>query len=269
MVEDKPPRYFVQALAKGLKVLESFDTTRPVMSLTDIARALDLNKPTAKRFLQTLCDLGYVQQTSDKRYRLGTHSLDLGYRYLASLDLANVAQPFMQEAVHRTGETVNLAVRDGREVVYVSRIAAAPRILTVNLQVGSRLPLHATALGKALLFDIPTSRLEEALGPAPWTRYTDATLCDPVSLGRDLDTARERGFTVTDGDLELGLRSVGAPVRNVSGQIVAAMNVSTSTARVSKRKVLGAFSTVLLEAASGLSRALSHRDVAASAIARS
>lgn len=259
MDDRSPPRYFVRALARGLQVLEAFDAAHPSLSLTELATRLGMNKPTATRFLRTLSDLGYLEPLQGKRYRLGTRALDLGHRYLASLDLANLAQPFMQQAVQRTGEAVNLAVRDGSEVVYIARIAAAPRILTVNLQVGSRLPAHATSLGKALLMDTAPERLTDVLGPAPWPRYTRATLCEPASLAEDLAQARARGFAIADGDLEPGLRSVAAPVRDLFGTIVAAMNVSTHTARVPRKEVVGRFADALLAATVGLGRALGHR----------
>lgn len=259
MTDGPRPRYFVQALARGLGVLEAFDARHGAMSLSELSRSLGLNKPTTKRFVQTLCDLGYLQAAADRRYRLGARALDLGHRYLVTLDLANVALPFLQEVVRATGESANLAVRDGREVVYVARIAAAPRILTVNLQVGARLPVHATSLGKALVLDLPAESLEDVLGPAPWPRFTPATRVDPASLARDLALARERGFTVADGDLEPGLRSIAAPVRGIAGAIVAAMNVSTSTARVPRREVVGRFAEVLVRASEGLGAVLGRR----------
>lgn len=253
------PRYFIQALAKGLSMLQVFDPQHPSMTLSELGRALGLHKATARRFAQTLVDLGFLELQPDRRYRLGPRTLDLGHRYLSTLNLPNLAQPYMQEAVRQTGETVNLAIRDGKEIVYLARIAAAPRILGVSLQVGSRLPVHATALGKALLAGHGPEDLVAILGDPPWTAFTPATRTTPEALLEDLRKVQKDGFALNDGELEPGLRSLAAPVRNLTGDIVAALNISTSTARVSLGELLGPMKESLLEATSGISRSLGNQ----------
>jgi IclR family pca regulon transcriptional regulator len=242
------PRYFVQALSRGLALLEVFDEHRRELTLSELARALDTNKPTARRLAQTLVDLGYLTNGPGKRFRLGPRALDLGRRYLAAQDLPDAARPILQALSEATGESSNLAIRDGREVVYLVRIPAAPRILSVNLQVGSRLPLHATSLGKALLADVAESDLTAILGESPWPACTERTRRSPQALWPDLLNLRTYGYAVSDEELEPGLRSIAAPVRNADGAVVASVNLSTHAARVPLDRLLGPLAEALLAA---------------------
>ncbi len=229
------------------------------MTLTELATALGLPKAGTQRLVRTLVDLGYLQRLAGKRYGLGVMALDLGHRYLATLNIPEIAEPHMQELVRRTQETVNLAIRNGRDVVYVARIAAAPRIVSINLEVGTRLPLHATALGKALLMDMSESDLLAILGPTPWPAFTPETKTTLESFTADLQKARQLGVVLNDGELELGLRSIAAPIRDLSGQVVAAMNVSTNSFRVPVDTITGPMRDALLEAARQVSHALGYR----------
>ena len=252
------PRFFIQALARGLSMLEVFDEQHPDLSLTELASALSTNKPTARRFVQTLVDLGYLEVLPAKRYRLGTRALALGQRYLATLDLAQVARPHLERLSEATGESTNLAVRDGRDVVYVVRVQAAPRILSINLHVGSRLPAYATSLGKALLAGKTDRELADVLGPPPWPAYTPHTARSPVALRPSLDHVDRHGYAVCDGELELGLRSIAAPVFNADGEVAAAVNVSTHAAQVSMEQLTGPFAEALTQTARDLSRILGY-----------
>jgi len=252
------PAFFIQALARGLSMLEVFDEQHPDLSLTELAMALNTNKPTARRFAQTLVTLGYLEVSPTKRYRLGTRVLALGQRYLATLDLAQVARPHLERLSRATGESTNLAVRDGREVVYVARLQAAPRILSINLHVGSRLPAYATSLGKALLVGKTDAELVAVLGPPPWPAFTPRTLRSPVTLRASLDHVERCGYAICDGELELGLRSIAAPVFNAEGEVTAAVNVSTHAAQVPIEQLTGPFAEALVKAAGDLSRALGY-----------
>lgn len=252
------PRYFIQSLDKGLKLLQAFTRECPAMTLTELSMTLGLPKAGTQRLARTLTDLGFLQRLSGKRYGLGVMALDLGHRYLAALSIPEVAEPYMQDLVRLTQETVNLAIQSGREVVYIGRIAAAPRIVSVNLEVGSRLPMHATALGKALMLDTSREDLLLLFGPEPWPSYTPKTQTTVEKLMENLETARQMGVVLNDGELELGLRSIAAPIRDLSGRIVAAMNVSTNSYRVPTETILGPMRDDLLRAAREVSRALGH-----------
>lgn len=228
------------------------------MTLTELATALGLPKAGTQRLVRTLVDLDFLQRLPGKRYGLGVMALDLGHRYLSTLNIPVVAEPFMQELVKQTQETVNLAIRSGREVVYIARIASAPRIVSVNLEVGSRLPVHATALGKALLMDMVGDELLLVLGPEPWPAYTPHTKTTVAALATDLGQARKEGVAINDGELELGLRSIAAPVRDLSGEIVAALNVSTNSFRVPLELIRGPMRDALLHTARCISRSLGY-----------
>ncbi len=258
-LEQRPgqtPRYFIQSLEKGLKLLQTFSPSQSSLNLTELALALGLPKAGTQRLIRTLLALGYLRKLPGKRYSLGVMALDLGHRYLTTLNMPAVAEPFMQALVHKTQETVNLAIRNGRDVVYVARIAAAPRIVSINLEVGSRLPVHATALGKALLFDTSKSDLIGILGSPPWESFTPATKTSPDALWDSIESGRKLGVVLNDGELEMGLRSIGAPVRNLSGHIVAAMNISTHAYRVPVDTILGPMRDALLDATCRLSSEL-------------
>ncbi len=252
------PRYFIQSLEKGLKLLQAFNREHPSMTLTELAAALGLPKAGTQRILRTLVDLGFVQQLPGKRYGLGVMSLDLGHRYLATLNIPAIAQPFMQDLVTRTQETVNLAIHSGSEAVYVARIAAAPRIVSINLEVGTRLPLYCTALGKALLMDRSRTDLESILGASPWPAFTPKTKTNADALFQDLELARVSGVVLNDGELEMGLRSIAAPIRDLTGTIVAAMNVSTNAFRVPLETITGPMRDALLESTRQVSAALGY-----------
>lgn len=261
LTDASPSRYFINSIARAFAVLEAFSSTHPRLSLSELSHRSGLNKATVRRFALTFCDLGYMRQDSERHFSLTPKVLDLGSRFLQTLSLPEVAEPHLARLAEQTHESVNLAIRDGTEVLYVLRITGAPRILTVNLHVGSRLPVHATSLGKALLMDAhDRARLVEALHDPPWPAHTRATRTEPEQLLADLEDARRLGCALADGELEAGLRSIAAPVRNASGAIVAAMNVSTHSLRVPLEQLLGPLRTALLETTAAVSQALGYRE---------
>jgi IclR family pca regulon transcriptional regulator len=256
-----PTRYFINSIARAFTVLEAFSSAHPRLSLGELSHRSSLNKATVRRFALTLCDLGYLKHDSGRQFSLTPKVLDLGSRFLQTLSLPEVAEPYLTKLAEQTHESVNLAIRDGTEALYVLRITGAPRILTVNLHVGSRLPVHATSLGKALLMDArDRGNLVGVLRDPPWQAYTRATRTEPEQLLADLEDARRLGCALADGELEAGLRSIASPVRDASGAIVAAMNVSTHSLRVPLEQLLGPMRTALLETTTAVSQALGFRE---------
>jgi IclR family transcriptional regulator, pca regulon regulatory protein len=253
------PRYFVQALAKGLAMLEAFSEERPFMGVGELARALGWNKPSALRMAQTLVDIGYLDRQADLRYRLSPKVLDLGHTFLKVLSLPAVAEPFLQDAVRRTGESISLAILDGADALYVSRIATTPRIWYAHVSVGSRLPAHATSLGKALLADADAATLLKVLGPPPWAAITEKTITGMDAMLADLARVRETSVAVSDEELELGMRSIGTPIRDNTGNIIAACAIATNTARTSSEKAMGEIADALVDTGRRLSAALGFR----------
>ncbi|WP_181783201.1 IclR family transcriptional regulator domain-containing protein [Pseudonocardia pini] len=217
----------VQSLARGLAVIKAFNVDRPAQTLSDVARATGLTRAAARRFLLTLAELGYVR-TDGRLFTLTPRVLELGYSYLSALSLPEVAEPHLEELVQVVHESASLAVLDGSDVVYVARVATS-RIMTVSITIGTRFPAYATALGRVLLAALPPAELARRLGdPRP---LTDRTVAEPGALRDLLGDVRAAGYCIVDQELEEGLRSVAVPIRDATGRVVAAANVSTHTSR--------------------------------------
>ncbi len=256
---ETPSRYFVYSIEKGFKVLEAFSEGRDRLTLTELSERSLRNKATVRRIALTLCDLGYLQQDQARRFSLTPKVLDLGRRFLQALSLPDLAEPFVSELAEQTHESANMAIRDGNEVLYVLRVAAAQRILAINLHVGSRLPIHATSLGKALLMRATRQNLLDILGKPPWPQYTGATRTEPDHLLADLTEAQRLGCALADGELEVGLRSIAAPVYDAAGAIVAAINISTHSLQVPLDQLLGPVRQSLLATARAVSQSLGYQ----------
>ncbi|GAB2695108.1 IclR family pca regulon transcriptional regulator [Microbacterium marinum] len=246
---------FVQSLARGLAVIRAFDGEPAELSLAEVARRTGIPRAAARRFLRTLEQLGYVRATPDARFLLTPRILELGYGYLSSLSLPEVVQPHLDALSHRIGESVSVAVLDGGEIVYVAR-AAARRIMSVRITIGTRLPAAATSMGRVLLAALPEADAATLLDASPLIAYTPRTRADRAELVAEIDRVRHQGWAMVDGELEAGLRSIAVPLRTRAG-VTAALNVSTSTARDAAEDVRAELLPVLQEAASVIEDELS------------
>jgi IclR family pca regulon transcriptional regulator len=215
-------------------VIRAFDGEHPRQSLSDVARRTGLTRAAARRFLLTLAELGYVR-TDGRLFALTPRVLELGYAYLSSLSLPEIAQPHLEALVREVQESASVSVLDGPDVVYVARVPTS-RIMTVAITIGTRLPAYATSMGRVLLAALPADERERVLASLPAQPLTDRTITDPAALARELAAVREAGYCVVDQELELGLRSISVPIRDRSGEVVAAANVST---RAGSRDVVG------------------------------
>lgn len=221
---------FVTALQRGLDVLQAFSRTHPVLTLTRVAELTGLSRGTARRLLHTLVELGYVRQDG-REFRLTARVLNIGYAYLSALDLVELSRGEMERLGRETGESCSIAVLDGSDVVYVAR-APSTRIMSTALGLGSRLPAHATSLGHVLLAGLPAPDLDGYLDAADLQRFTSHTVTDPTALRAEVARVRVQGWAMIDQELEIGVRSVAAPLRNRTGCTVAAINVSAPASRV-------------------------------------
>ncbi len=256
-------RYYVEAVARGLRLLEAFTEARPSLSLTELSAAAGLDKSTAFRFAHTLEALGYLQRDPEtKRYRPGMRVLRLGFAALSSLGLREIAEPFLKALSLESGETTNMSVRDGAEIVYVAR-NPTQQILSINLHLGSRLPVYCTSMGKAQLIDLSPQELLELLGPGPFPARAPRTITRLDRLLTELEEVRRKGYATNDQELASGLRSVAAPVRNGWGQIVAAVNISVPGVRVSRSELESRLAPMLTRTAREISAALGDRPEAA------
>ncbi|WP_228479798.1 IclR family transcriptional regulator domain-containing protein [Microbacterium abyssi] len=237
---------FVRSLARGLAVIRTFDGDPAELSLAEVARRAAIPRAAARRFLRTLEQLGYVIATADARFRLTPRVLELGYGYLSSLSLPEIVQPHLDELSHRIGESVSVAVLDGDEIVYVAR-AAARRIMSVRITIGTRLPAAVTSMGRVLLAALTDAGAR--LNAADLVAYTPRTRADRAELLAELDRVRAQRWAMVDGELEEGLRSIAVPLHGSAG-VAAALNVSTSTARGTAEEVRAELLPALQETAS-------------------
>ena len=222
---------FVQSLARGLAVIRAFDARQPRQTLSDVARNTGLTRATARRFLHTLVELGYVD-TAGSVFWLTPRVLDLGYSYLSALPLTDLAQPHLEKLSSRLGESSSVAVLDGPDIVYVGRVQVR-RIMTIGITIGTRFPAYATSMGRVLLASLPAEDLDAYLAATDLRALTPHGLADESALRAELSRVAERGWCVVDQELEPGLRSVAAPVHDRHGAVSAALNVSTHAARYS------------------------------------
>ena len=221
--------HFVQSLERGLAVVRAFDAEHPELTLSDVARATGLTRAAARRFLLTLADLGYVR-TDGRLFALSPRVLDLGYAYLSSLSLPEVAEPHLERLVAEVHESSSVSVLDGNDVVYVARVPTS-RIMAVSISVGTRFPAYATSMGRVLLAGLPDDALEAYLARASLDRLTPRTVTSAAALRTELRRVRAQGWALVDQELEEGLRAVAAPIRDRAGQVVAAVNVSGHASR--------------------------------------
>jgi IclR family transcriptional regulator, pca regulon regulatory protein len=236
---------FVQSLDRGLAVIRAFDAEHPRLGLSEVARATGLTRAAARRFLLTLVQLGYVRMDG-REFSLRPRVLELGYSYLSGLTLPEVAEPHLENLVAEVNESSSLSVLDGDDIVYVARVPTK-RIMTVLLSVGTRLPAHATSMGRVLLAGLGHADLTAYLQRAELIRHTARTITDPVELRAAVEHARTQGYALVDQELEEGLRSAAAPVRSADGEVLAALNVSAHASRTSMERLEGELVPVLLE----------------------
>ncbi|WP_051838870.1 IclR family transcriptional regulator domain-containing protein [Streptomyces sp. NRRL F-5126] len=219
---------FIEALARGLDVIKAFDAASPVLSMSEIAQCTGLARPTVRRILLTLEELGYVRSRG-QGFSLTPRVVELGMSYVHSMGLWDIARPRMEELVAKTGESSSIAQLDGSDIMYVARVAV-PRIVALRVVIGTRFPAAATSLGKVLLADLPPGEVEPVLAE-PSRAGVVAHRTPPLpDLLAELEQIRSRGWAMTDQDLAAGIRSVAAPVRDGSGAVIAALNVNAHAA---------------------------------------
>jgi IclR family pca regulon transcriptional regulator len=221
----KPPDA-VQSMTRGLAVIRAFDGTRPRMTLSEVARATNLTRATARRFLHTLVALGYTG-TDGREFWLRPRILELGYAYLSSLSLPEVAAAHLAALAEQVHESASVSVLDGADIVYVARVPTR-RIMSVSISVGTRFPAYATSMGRVLLASRPSSEAADLLAASTLKPLTRNTMTSPDSLLEELARVRRQGWSLVDQELEEGLRSIAAPIRDAGDCVIAAMNVSVS-----------------------------------------
>jgi IclR family transcriptional regulator, pca regulon regulatory protein len=242
---------FVEAIARGLDVIRAFGPRQPVMSLAAVAAAAGLPRPTARRILLTLEELGYAR-TASGGFELTPRVLDLGMSYVLSRGLWEVARPHMERLVARTRESSSVAQLDGPDIVYVARVAV-PKIVTLAVTIGTRFPAMQTSLGKVLLAALPPGEAERILAEPTRSGITARWQPGADERAAALREVRARGWALTDEQLAPGIRSVAAPLRDGEGRVIAALNVTVHAAETPIEVLTGEYLPLLLQAAGAIS----------------
>lgn len=243
---------FVEALARGLDVIRTFTPDATRLTVSDVAARTGLARPTARRLLMTLEQLGYAR-SHDGSYSLTPRTLELGTSYVSMLGMWEVARPLMERLVDHTGESSSIAQLDGSDIVYTARVAV-PKIISLAVQIGTRFPAIATSLGKVLLAHLDRDRLDDVLSIPHRSPVVPHRTAKRPQLDRDLATIRKRGWALSDEQLARGVRSVAAPIRTADGRVIAAINVSVHAAETSIETLTGTYLPLLLETADAISR---------------
>jgi IclR family pca regulon transcriptional regulator len=246
-VERESGRDFVQSLERGLAVLQVFSRERPSVTISEAATLTGLTRATARRILFTLERLGYVR-AEERRFLPTPRVLAIGYAYLSSIDLWHAVHPFLAELADLSQESCSAAMLDGTEVVYAARVAS-PRVMGINLSVGARVPAYATSMGRVLLAGLSPAELDHYFASVRLLPLTPRTVTGQAELREIIRQVEEQGWCVVDQELEDGLCSIAAPIRDRNGQVFAALTICSHAGRVTADQLRDDYLSPLLTAA--------------------
>jgi IclR family pca regulon transcriptional regulator len=252
---DAPAFKYVQSLERGLAIVASFDEDNPEQTLADVARSTKLDRSTARRFLLTLEALGYVEQRG-RYFRLAPRTLSLGYGYLASLPWWHAAQNISERLTARIGVSSAVGVLDQQNIVYVAYASAGRFPMLMSRSVGTHLPAFATAIGRVLLASLDADERRTRLAATELEKYTVRTRTDRAELKLLLQRIADEGFALVDQELEVGLRSLGVPIRNRGGDVVAGLSISLLEAQLPHDRVIERYLAPLQNAAEEITDSL-------------
>ncbi|MDP3702047.1 MAG: IclR family transcriptional regulator C-terminal domain-containing protein [Hylemonella sp.] len=250
----QPGDSYVQSFARGLEVIRSFSAAAPQQTLSEVAARTGLTRAGARRILLTLQTLGYVE-SDGKLFRLTARILDLGFAYLSSMPIWDLAEPVMEALVEEVKESCSAAVLEGTDIVYVLRVPTH-KIMRNTLGVGSRLPAYCTSLGRVLLADLPDEELVRRLKASRPKALTRHTVTESDALLAKIQQVRRQGWCLVNQELEEGLISLAAPIRNRAGRAIAALNVSGQANRTNAKVAQEQLLPALLQAAQTISQRL-------------
>jgi IclR family transcriptional regulator, pca regulon regulatory protein len=249
----------VQSFERGLAVIRAFDAQHPEMTLAEASRVTGLSRAAVRRLLMTLEGAGYARRNGD-RYSLTPRVLELGYAYLSAFGLSELAVPYLEELSAAVNESSSVAVLDGTDIVYVARVPAK-RIMTVSIGLGSRFPAYRTSMGRVLLAALEDDEVADVWERSDRSYPTPHTVQTLDALLEALQDIRAQGWAMVDQELELGVRSVAAPIHDGGADDTpcAALNVSTHVSRTTKAQLLSTFIPALKKAADAIDAALHRR----------
>ena len=247
---------FMTSLARGLAVIRGFTQQKRNLTISQLSHRTGIPRAAVRRCLYTLSRLGLVGSEDGKSFSLRPKILGLGHAYLSSTTLASSAQPLLDRVSDVLHESSSIALLDGDEILYVARSSTTQRIMSVDLGIGTRLPAYCTSMGRVLLAHLAPADLDAHLGRVKLVAHTNRTLIEPDRIRRELAKIAGADYAIVDQELELGLRSIAVPVRDLSGKVVAAMNISTQASRVPVAELERRFLPELQAAARELSAML-------------
>jgi IclR family pca regulon transcriptional regulator len=245
---------FVEAFAKGLAVIAAFGDSADGLSMAEVAKRTGMTRAGVRRMLLTLVKLGFAEER-EGRFSLTPRVLRLGYAYLSSLSLREIAQPAIEKLARECDEVVAVTVLDGDDVTYVAR-AEPSSVLRRSLTVGSRIPAFCTSMGRVLLAALPESEMDARLARMPRPAFTRRTISGVAELKQAIVQAGSRGWCFASEELELGACGIAAPIRDGKGKTVAALNISTNLGRHTEKAFVKQFKPLLLDLAGRLSGSL-------------
>ena len=248
------PRDFVSSMARGLEVLRTFNRTGRKMTLSQVASETGITRASARRILLTLIHEGYAV-TDGKMFDLTPQVLELGHSVLSAKGVWEIAKPFIDQLSAETQESVSAAILDKFDVVYVSG-AQYHRVISVGISIGARFPAHCTANGRVLLAAQPEDRWADMLRNIELTKMTEKTVTDPKKFRKILEQVRDQGWSFVDQELEIGLRSISAPVKTEAGVLVGAINIGVPTLRMSPEEIVSDVLQRLQTTVANISKAL-------------
>ncbi|EST53386.1 IclR family transcriptional regulator [Brevibacillus panacihumi W25] len=254
MSKPEKDRYLSNSLIRGLEILRMFDASTPTLSLVEIAAKMGVSRTVPFRFLYTLQYLGYLYQDEvTKRYQLTPKVMDLGFAYLNTMQLPDLARPYLEKLRDQTGASAHMGILDGNEVVYVARAATSTSFSTLNVMIGSRLPAHATSMGKVLLAFLSEEKLQALSENTNLPSFTTQTKTMLLDLKKELEEIRKKGYAISKEEFEIGICSVAVPIFDRDGGILAAINVAAPTSVLNPDMLESQVVPVICETAKALS----------------
>ncbi len=252
-------RYMVPGLVRGLAVLEAFTSEKPALTLNELAKAVELSRSSVYRLVYTLTELGFLEREGqNKTYRLGSRVLRLGFAYLASQEVVEIARPHLAKLRDTTNCSAHLGILDGTDILYVARYADR-KALTSRVQVGARLPAHATSIGRAILSQFTASEIRRRFKDTPMSRFSDITPTDVEGLIALLARDAARGYVLSHSAFEPGIASIAAPIFNEDGAVAGAINITTPEQTSEAESLETTIKDAVLETADTISQWLGHR----------
>lgn len=250
-----PDKEFMATLEKGLAVLGAFGGERRRMTLSEAAALTGLSRATARRILRTLTALGYLLHDG-KHFSLAPRILELGFAYLSTQSWIDRAEPLMKELSHDVRESCSAAILQDTEIVYIARMPAPHRLMSVSIAIGTRLPAFHAALGRIQLGHLPEDEIWRRLKSIRLAPYTPLTIVDPAALVARVLADRAQGFSIVDEELETGLRAIAVPVLSRAGECIAAINISAHASRSTRNAMREEFLPRLQRVAAAISETI-------------